>query len=116
MLSIRDRSLVIWRGKQTRDREGNEILREWGRHQDSCTGRWGGNAAAPSQPVGSSPGPAPSGFRPQKPTSENLFSVTLGHPSRPSSLVQQPRVSQYPLLGNGLLNVQNSRSCPLRTA
>lgn len=43
MLTIKDRSLVIWRGKQTRGREGNEILREWGEHQDNGTGKWGGS-------------------------------------------------------------------------
>lgn len=59
MPNIKDRSLVIWRGKQTRGREGNETLREWGEHQgqlDRMVGwRCWEAGQAPSWPVGNSP-------------------------------------------------------------
>lgn len=57
MLSTRDRSLVIWRGKHTRGREGNEILREWGDTRTAARDDGLEMPAAASRPVGSSPGP-----------------------------------------------------------
>lgn len=71
-------------------------------------GGWAGAFPASGQQPSAG---VPFGFRSQKPSSENPypFSITLGHPSRPSSLVQSP---QCPHPENGLVNVRTPRAAP----